>query len=278
MTTLWPAITDWDAVYDNTPMIPDGASWPERWVMPATQARAELDAAGRARLDLAYGPGARNKLDLFLPEGTPRGLVIFVHGGFWMALDKSFWSHLAAGPLAHGFAVAFPGYTLAPEARISAITREIGAAIALAAGQVPGPIHLTGHSAGGHLVTRMISHTTPLPPEVTARIARVVSISGLHDLRPMLPYWRNETLKLDPEEARAESPVLLSPLPGTELTCWVGAMETSEFLRQTALLANIWRGLGIATRWVEEPDRHHFNVVDGLALADHALTRALCAP
>lgn len=268
-------IQDWDDAYANGANIAGGERWPGLWVDPARQFRADLEAKGRARLDLAYAEGARNRLDLFLPEGTPKGLVVFVHGGFWMKLDKSFWSHLAAGPLAHDHAVAMPSYTLCPDIRISGIGREVAKAIELAATEVDGSIRLTGHSAGGHLVTRMICANTPLPQAVRARIANTVSISGVHDLRPMMKTAMNETLAIDGAEAAAESPALLEPMDGARLCCWVGGNERAEFLRQNALLANVWTGLGATSMTVEEPDRHHFNVIDGLADPDHALTRTL---
>jgi acetyl esterase/lipase len=268
-------VTDWTWVYDNGANIPKSEKWPGVWVEPARQERESLVAAGRARLDLVYGEGERERFDLFLPEGEAKGLVVFVHGGFWMALDKSFWSHLAAGSLAHGYAVAIPSYTLAPQVRIGAITHAIGRAITAAAGQVDGPIRLIGHSAGGHLVTRMITATTPLAPAIAARIANTVSVSGLHDLRPLIAIARNAALAIDAAEAAAESPVLLEPLADTRLVCWVGARETSEFLRQNALLANIWLGLGAETEIVEEPDRHHFDILDGLASPAHPMTHAL---
>lgn len=270
-------IADWTRAYDNASNIPSGASWPAAWVEPARAARDMLLAEGRARLDLAYGPAGRNRLDLFVPEGRPKGLVVLIHGGFWMALDKNFWSHLAMGALAHGFAFAIPSYTLAPDIRIAGITGEIGEAIAFAAGLVDGPIRLAGHSAGGHLAARMISETSPLPTPVQERIAMTVSVSGLHDLRPLIHIARNGVLKIDAEEALRESPALLAPLANKRLICWAGAGETSEFLRQNALLANIWRGLGAETAVVEEPDRHHFNILDGLASSDHPLTKALIA-
>ena len=268
-------ITDWTWAYDNYANIPQSEAWPGVWVEPARLARQSLLSEDRAKLDIAYGDDPRQVLDLFLPVGAPRGLVVLVHGGFWMALDKSYWSHLAAGPLAHGYAVAIPSYPLAPQVRVAEITRSIGLAITRAASLVPGPLRLVGHSAGGQLVTRMISDSTPLAPEVSDRIAHTVSVSGLHDLRPMIHLARNATLKIDMAEAVAESAALTEPLPGARLTCWAGARETAEFLRQNALLANIWRGLGIETDTVEEPDRHHFNILDGLADPDHPLTRTL---
>ena len=88
----------------------------------------------------------------------------------------------------------------------------------------------------------------------------------------------NADLKLDEAEAFAESPALLRPIEGVRLTCWVGAGERAEFVRQNALLANIWTGLGALTCAVEEPDRHHFNIIDGLTDPDHPMVRELLGP
>jgi acetyl esterase/lipase len=269
------SISDWDDAYANSANIAGGDRWPDAWVEPARRFRERLATSGRARLDIPYGSQPRNRVDLFFPDGQPKGLVVFVHGGYWMALDKSFWSHLAEGAVASGYAVAMPSYTLCPQARVSQITQEIGAAIRCVAEMVAGPLLLTGHSAGGHLVTRMISATSPLPENVRARIRHTVSISGVHDLRPMMKTAMNADLCIDDAEALSESPALLFPMRGARVTCWVGAGERSEFIRQNALLANVWTGLGAETAIVEEPDRHHFNVVDGLMDPAHALTRTL---
>ena len=87
----------------------------------------------------------------------------------------------------------------------------------------------------------------------------------------------NATLRIDRAEAVAESPVFLEPIESVRVTCWVGGGERSEFIRQSALLANAWVGVGGATALVEEPDRHHFNIIDGLADPAHPLTRTLLA-
>ncbi len=267
-------IRDWDEAYENGRNIPGGSEYPARWVAPAAAFRAQA----RARLDVAYGPGTRHVYDLFLPAGTPRGLFVFVHGGYWVALDKSYWSQLAAGAVARGWACAVPSYDLCPDASIAEITAQIGAAVDHAAGEVAGPIVLSGHSAGGHLVTAMMSHDSPLAPATRDRLRHVLSISGLHDLRPMLKTARNELLRLDTESAEANSPALKRPLPGVRLTAWVGGGERQEFLRQAQLLANVWRGLGAPTLEVVEPDRHHFNVIDGLADPASPMMRAALDP
>ena len=268
-------ISDWDDAYANGSNIAGGDRWPHAWVEPAKIYRETLLAAGRAKLDRAYADGARNRYDLFLPVATPKGLVVFVHGGFWLRLDKSFWSHLAGGPLAHGYAVAMLSYTLCPQIRIAGIVKEIAAAISKVAGMIDGPLLLAGHSAGGHLISRMVSATSPLPARLAVRIRHAVSISGIHDLRPMLYTAMNDHLHIDEAEALAESPALLRPMENARITCWVGGGERAEFVRQSALLANIWTGLGAATATVVEPDRHHFNIIDGLADPAHELTTSL---
>jgi acetyl esterase/lipase len=274
---IFHQISDWNDAYANGPNIPGGERWPAAWVQPAQAYRDELGGSGRATLDIGYGERPRNRFDLFRPEGQPKGLVVFVHGGFWRALDKSFWSHLARGAVESGYAVAMPSYTLCPAVRIADITREIAAAVAQAASMVEGLLFLTGHSAGGHLVTRMISATSPLPEAARARIRNTVSISGVHDLRPLLKTAMNADLRIDDAEAQTESSALLRPLPGARVTCWVGSAERPEFIRQNALLANIWTGLGAQTCTVEEPGRHHFDVIDGLADRNHPIVRTLLA-
>jgi len=270
-------IEDWNDAYSNGPNIPGGDRWPDAWVEPAKAYREQLAGAGRAKLGIAYGEGLRHRLDLFMPSGKPKGLVVFVHGGYWMRFDNSYWSHLARGAVESGHAVAMPTYTLCPEVRIAEITAEVGRAVAKAAETVAGPIRLAGHSAGGHLVTRMISATSPLSASVRSRIVNTVSISGVHDLRPLMKTGMNATLQLDDEQAAAESPALLEPMRGARLFCWVGAAERDEFVRQNALLSNIWTGLGAATAAYAEPNRHHFTVIDGLADPEHALCRTLLA-
>jgi hypothetical protein len=270
-------ISDWDDAYTNSAYIPGGEGFPDKWQSLAADFRDEMGRNGRLQADISYGARQRNRFDLFLPTDTPKGLVVFVHGGYWMKFDKSYWSHLARGSLDRGYAVALPSYVLCPEARISEIVRQIADAVAAAAGEVPGPIHITGHSAGGHLVSRMICTTTPLSGDVISRIVKTVSISGLHDLRPLMNTEMNDTLRLDIAEARAESPALLEPIGGIDLTCWVGSAERPEFLRQNGLLENLWSSFDVRLSSIEEPGRHHFDVIEGLADANHPLVRTLLA-
>ena len=265
--------TPTDRAYDNRAFIPDADAFSPRW---AAQAHAFRGQA-KARLDIAYGVGPRERYDLFLPETDPEGLTVFIHGGYWMAFDKSAWSHLAAGPLAHGHAVVVPSYPLCPTARMGEIVAAVGTAIVHAAREVAGPIRLVGHSAGGQLAARMACRDAPLAADVAKRIARVVAISGIHDLRPLLWTRMNETLQMDMAEARRHSPALLEPAD-VDVICWIGDGERPQLRRQSRLLALIWEGLAPSVRHVEAPDRHHLDVIEDLAVPESPLTDVLMAP
>ncbi|MFN6925903.1 MAG: alpha/beta hydrolase [Tabrizicola sp.] len=255
----WP---DPDRDYANGAFIPGAADYPDRWAREAAAFRESL--AGRAQADVAYGPGHRERLDLFLPEGTPRGVVVFVHGGYWHLFGKTHWSHLAAGPLARGYAVAMPGYTLAPAARIGEITGQIAQACWVLSHRIAGPMVVTGHSAGGHLAARMGC------ADLTVPVTRVVPISPLSELGPLMATGMNATLGIDPDEAAAESPARLPLRAGVTAHVWVGAEERPAFLWQARVLSEEW-----ACPWTAQPGRHHFDVIDGLADPDSALCKTV---
>jgi acetyl esterase/lipase len=265
------AIMDWDSAYANAAAISGAEAIVASWAPRAEAFRARAPGA----LDIPYGPHPRERLDLFAPPGRPAGVIVLFHGGYWKAFEKSAWSWMAEGALAHGWAVALPSYPLAPEARISEIAFCAARAAKAAAARIPGPVVLSGHSAGGHLACRLMCEGAALATDVTARVARVVSVSGVHDLRPLLRTAMNATLRLDAAEAAAESPALLTPREGLRLTAWVGGAELPEFRRQTALIANIWTGLGADAEAAEAPGRHHFDVIDALADPASALVARL---
>ena len=256
-----------DDAYANGAYIECADSYPPRWEAEAEAFRTSLGE--QAKLDVAYGDGQRHRFDLFLPEAKPKGVFTFVHGGYWLAFDKSSWSHLAEGMLAHGLAVAMPSYDLCPEVSIAEITRQIASAVTHIAQEVEGPISLAGHSAGGHLVARMLDKNL-LPAEVGERLRNVVPISPLSDLRPLLRTSMNEQFKMDEAAAEAESPILLQDRYDAAVTVWVGADERPSFLDQAQWLADAW---GCDQKI--ELGRHHFDIIDALSDTDSEMVAIL---
>lgn len=256
---------DWDDAFDNSGYVPN--AWD---IVADLEARsAAYRDSNFARCGLSYGLHPRQKFDLFMPDRqAPKGVVVFVHGGYWMRLDRHYWSVLAEGARAKGWAVAMPGYPLTPEVRITDIVASIRAALTQIAEQCPGPVRLVGHSAGGHLVARMACADGPLAD----RLVSVTSISGLHDLRNfLLARSMNKTLGLTEAETLAQSPALLQPRDGVAIHAWVGAEERPELVRQSQLLADAWPGTALTI----EPERNHFDVILDMERPDSPLTKAI---
>lgn len=265
-------MVDWDDAFANMAYIPGSEGLLDIWADRASAYRA---ATPGVQKDIPYGDHPREKFDLVMPDEKPKGLVVFVHGGYWMQLDKSSWTDLAEGACTNGWAVCLPSYTLAPEARIGQMTAQAAAAINVAADRITGPIRISGHSAGGHLVSRMMCDDTPLLRATLDRLELCLSISGLHDLRPLLKTTMNDTLHLDMDEASRESAVLHRPVTGPRFHAWTGGGERPEFIRQAKLLDNIWTGLDAQSTCTIEGDHHHFSVIEGLKYPDAAITQAL---
>ena len=249
---------DPNEAYSNAAYIPGGDAYPARWASEAAAVRA---ASPPQRI--RYGDTPRQFVDLFRPEGAAKGLLCIVHGGYWMAFGPEDFSQLAAGALRRGWAAALIGYDLCPDVRIAQITAQVAEGVAEASEQVDGPVHLTGHSAGGHLVARMGC------ADYALGVDRIVPISPLADLAPLRATKMNDVLGIDALEALEESPASWDA-PECEVEVWVGADERPAFLDQARLLGAAW-GCPVT----EEPGRHHFDVIEGLGDPDSALMAAV---
>jgi len=267
--------------YNNRAAVPDYQSWFDRW---AARSRAAV-AALSPRLDVRYGRGAKETLDLYLPVGRPRGTLAFIHGGYWRSLDKAEHGFVAPAFVAEGIAVANLNYDLCPGATIAGIVDEITRAIAFLQregsrlGAPAAPLVIAGHSAGGHLAAMVHATSAATLGAASHPVRGAVSLSGVHDLEPLPLSSMNAELRLDAAAARAVSPVHLAPQAEAPLLLAVGADETSEFLRQTDLLWDAWpqaRPPGMEGP-LRVPQRHHFNVVMDYEDPASALTRATLA-
>lgn len=243
--------------YNNRARVPESGAIIAGWIEAARAFRL-----AHPPQTLAYGPGPREVMDLFLPAGGAHPpIALFFHGGYWQALDGRAVSHVAAGLLAQGVAVALPSYDLCPEVPLAHILAQAEAA-ALALHARTGRAALAmGHSAGGHLAAMLLAR---LPAEV---VGAALPISGLFWLEPLLGTSINAGLGLDAATARALSPALLPP-SGRPLHTVAGGAESAEFLRQSREFASLWGGGFEAL-----PGLNHFTVLDPLTDPAHPLTR-----
>ena len=267
--------------YNNRAAVPDHPHWLARFAESSSEARAAL----APKIDLRYGPGPKETLDLFVPTGRARGTFVFLHGGYWRALDKSDFSFVAEPFVARGCAVAVANYDLCPDVSIATIVEQCRRAVAwlvrdgTAQGAQPDRIVVGGHSAGGHLAAMLLATDWTASGFTRDPIAGGVSVSGVHDLAPMVRFSFNTDFKLDDAEAARLSPVRMASRTRAPLVLAVGADETSEFIRQTRILWEAWpanRPSGALAPLIV-PGRHHFSVVVDFADAESDLTRATLA-
>jgi arylformamidase len=234
---------------------------------------AELRASCVGYAPMRYAEGKGCVLDFFAaPVPGPAPLFIFVHGGYWRALDRGIFSFMAAPWLARGAHVAMIGYDLAPALGVTAIVAEVGAALHFLRGRAAAfgidlqRVVISGHSAGAQLGAMQLC--TP-----GWRPAGYVGVSGVYDLQPLLATSINRDVRLDAAEARAMSPIHRPATAGTRHICAVGADETAGFRSQSHAYAAYLRQHQCEAVAIELPCRNHFDVLEDLANPEHDLFR-----
>ena len=259
LTTINPVM---DPLYNNRAAVPDHLKIFERW-----RAQSLLTRQTRScELNIPYGRDSKQTLDIF-PANENRGLVVFIHGGYWRSLDKNDFSFVAEPFLSAGISVALVNYRLCPDVTIAEIFNDCCLAINWLAqharryGIRIDPTVLVGHSAGAHLVA-MLYASEHLPVAISGG----VGLSGLYDLAPLLETSINTDLHLDASAAKQLSPINLKPCAKATLDLVVGGDETSEFIRQSSLLPNYWPGHVYAAEPVA--GCNHFTIVDHFVQPD----------
>lgn len=260
---------DWaDAQYNNRARIPEHAEIFARWGAASALARER----SQVQLDVPYGDGAAETLDVFPAAAPGAPVLVFIHGGYWRALDKADHSFVAPAFVAAGAAVVVPNYALAPAVTVEHVTLQMARAVAwvwrhaAGFGADPRRIVVAGHSAGGHAVAMLLSCRWPqlapdLPPQL---LTKGLAISGLYDLEPLrhAPFLQRD-LQLTPASVARLSPAFF-PRPRGTLYAVVGADETDEFLRQNRLIRDVWGPTAVPV-CETVPGAHHLSVLHGLA-------------
>jgi hypothetical protein len=255
-----------DAAFNNSIAVADSTQIVDRWVADSAAFRAKHSA----HLDLAYGPGDRNKWDLFPSDDPKAPCLVFIHGGYWQARNREHFSCFAEGVMARGWSCAMPGYTLAPEATLTQIVAEIRAALDWisvhgADHNIAGPIILSGWSAGGHLAAMTLDH-----PVVKAGYV----ISGIYELGPIRDTYLNEKLKLTDEEVARLSPLRL-PSVAKRMAIAYGTAELPALVRNSRGFHAHRSEAHHAGALFQLPHANHYTGVEQLRVADSLPTRTL---
>ncbi len=271
-----------ESEYSPSAHVDDLDAYIARYARDSAEARASLTC----RAGLAYGPSAEETLDLF-PAAEPGAPVqVFIHGGYWQMLSKDESSGPAPDFVRRGAAYAALNYALAPEVTLDEIVRQNRAAVAWLYkngadhGIDPERIHVTGHSAGGHLAAMLLATDWERDFGVPADVIKGASaVSGIYDLEPICQIPVNDALNMTAEDAARNSPILHIPAPGHGGGCPLvvssGGRETAEFQRQSAAYAEAWRTAGHPCTVADMPDHNHFDIIFELGNGETPLGRAV---
>ncbi len=269
-----------DAQYDARAAAPNHAERTAHRDAWSTRARASL----ACDLDVHYGAGARETLDIF-PAARPGAPVeVYIHGGFWRAKSKSDVSFIAQAMVPAGVTFVAIEYDLVPNVTLDVIVAQCRAALAWTYRNIaryrgdPSRIHVSGVSAGAHLGAMVLAtpwRTMHGLPEDVVKGASLVS--GFYDLEPIRLTSENRTYGLDVAGARRNSPILHIPARAGPLVLAVGSAETREFRRQTTDFAAAWQAAGHACTLIEAPGLHHYDMALEAGNATGPIVRAVLA-
>lgn len=234
------------------------------------------------RLDVPFGPAKGETLDIWPGRGASP-VLLFIHGGYWRAFDKAMFRFVAERFVEAGAAVVLNNYDLCPQVTMDEITRQNRAAMAwiwknaAGFGGDPGRIHVTGHSAGGHLTAMLMATDWAAWGLPFDAVRGAVPLSGLFDLEPLRRSYLNADLRMDEEQARRNSPVHRIPgwMPPTVVA--VGGGETDEFRRQSRIYVDACRARGFPVSYLELADLDHVNAAGEYRNRASPLTAVLLA-
>ncbi|QEX22665.1 esterase [Hypericibacter adhaerens] len=253
----------------------------EEWLARDAKLSADTRAALRHTADIAYGESPGERLDVFPATDPGAPIHVYIHGGYWRALDKSDFSYVARPLVAAGATTVLLNYDLCPKVTLDIIVQQIRNAVIWVyrhAGLLGGSadrIYLSGSSAGAHLAAMMLAQDwsrSPVPDDV---IKGAVCITGIYDVEPVLRIQANEQIRLKPEMVARNSPLRFAPRRRCPALVAVGAKETPEWIKQSEAYEAHLKRHGLPTSLLKLPDTHHFSITQSLSWPDSVLARAM---
>jgi len=266
---------EFEAGYNLRARHADYEQFVTRWAVESTEARS----THTCEIDIPYGDGPGMTLDIFPAQTADAPIFVFIHGGYWRAMDKDHFSFPANAFVPAGCAVASINYALAPSVTVGEITEQCRTAAAWIydnAARFNGDadrIHVSGHSAGGHLTAALASTDWTARGKPAYLIKSGIALSGVFDLRPIMQTSLNEDVRLDQTQAEQESPLLHLPARGVPMIVAVGAGETEDFIIQSRDYAAAYQRAGFNAELQILEGFHHFDIVLELG-RDSPLTRS----
>lgn len=265
--------------YNPRVAVPDHA---EKISTRAEESRATREAWAN-HLDIRYGPGEKETLDVFPGADANAPVQIYFHGGYWRSGDKADIAFVAEPFLAAGACVVLPNYDLCPAVTLDELVLQTRRAIAWTHAEIAGfngdaeRIFISGSSAGGHISALAIAHDWAADGLPADLIKGAALITGVHEVEPVLHISVNDDIRLDPAAVNRLSPMANPPRGKAPVIVAVGGAETEAWIQMSRDYAEVCRGAGLEVAYLEPDGKDHFTITADMGEAESPLAQAMLA-
>jgi arylformamidase len=254
--------------------------YPELAKIRAAQARKVRESA-KSWLDISYGNSPRERLDIYAAEKPGGPVLVYIHGGYWRSGSKEDNCNFVPTFTQRGATVVLVEYDLCPQVTVTDIVRQTRASVAWVYKNIaryggdPSKLFTSGHSAGGHLVAMALAYDWEKDGLPRDLIKGTVVTSGVYDLEMVRKISVQEEVRMTPEIARLNSPLLHPPLVKCPLVVAVGADEPKGWQQISEDYFAFCKQSGMNVEYLVEPGANHYTMSEHL-LDDHRpLTQAM---
>ena len=254
--------------------------FPELARIRSAQARKVRDSA-KSWLNVPYGSSPRELLDIYAADKQGGPVLVYIHGGYWRSGSKEDNCNFVPTFTKRGATVVLVEYDLCPEVTVADIVRQTRSAIAwvykniVRYGANPSKVFVAGHSAGGHLTAMALAHDWAKEGVPADLIKGAVATSGVYDLDMVMEISVQEQVRMTPEIAKQNNPLLQPPRVKCPLVVAVGGAEPKGWQQMSEDYFNYCKQHGMPVEYLIEPDANHYTMSEHLLDDARPLTRAM---
>jgi arylformamidase len=246
----------------------------------AAQANKVRETA-KSWLNISYGSSPRETLDIYAADKPGGPVLVYIHGGYWRSGSKEDNCNFVPTFTKRGATVVLVEYDLCPQVTVTGIVRQTRASIAWVCHNImrysgdPSRIFVAGHSAGSHLTAMALAHDWTKEGLPQDCIKGAVATSGVFDLDMVMKISVQEQVRMTPEDAKLNSPLLNPPKVKCPLVVAVGSAEPKGWQQMSEDYFNYCKQQGMNADYLVIQGANHYTMSAKLLDESNPLTQAM---
>ena len=253
--------------YNPRVSVPNFENYLNKALMLSKKASEELKGIE----NIKYGNGPLQNLDIFgADKDKEKPIFIFLHGGYWRCLDKSYHTHMAKPFVKKGIIFVNVNYDLCPKVKVTTIEKQVTQAVIWIYknihryGGIKTKIVICGHSAGAHLAALMVSKDWKKYNIKNRFFIASVLLSGIFDTELVLKLEVNNDIRMSIEEAKRLNPLDKHPNKNVKFLLSYGELEPELWKKQTIKYSKLLTTYKIPYSLVELKKQNHFSMINSI--------------